>query len=176
MRCCGQKETGTLEAVLEFTRKSLLYDIGNYLYIEGSAMDRGTDVHNRHLVQDGTEEGNSDRITRVLNLAHARAVEMLYPYSKQEVTEPYRTECCLPEPNVYEILMRVPETFSQTTLDYLEKLVREWLVATAVSDWLSLTLTPRKAVWDEKISELESEIRSIINLRRSRLTRRMHPF
>ena len=55
---------------LTFKREELLYDIRNNAYVEGDVM-QVNDAHDRHQVQDIGEEGNIDRVTRVLDLAHA---------------------------------------------------------------------------------------------------------
>ncbi len=54
---------------LIFHRKELLYDIENNAYIQGDIMDKG-DEHRRHQVIDIGQDGNVDRVTRILNLAY----------------------------------------------------------------------------------------------------------
>ena len=88
MSCFVEESNGTLNAVLGFKREQLMYDIKNYAYIEGSVMDTDSN-HNRHMVQDVGEDGNVDRVTRVLNLTVAKCRELLYPYTKNEL---HRTE------------------------------------------------------------------------------------
>ena len=145
MSCFLEEKDGSLNAVLGFKRDQLLYDIKNYAYIEGSVMDTESN-HNRHMVQDVGEEGNVDRVTRVLNLTVAKCRELLYPYTKNEL---HRTELndTLREPKVYGIVLSVPTDFSQTTLYLLENLIHEYLVCKAVSDWLSITNPAKAQVW-----------------------------
>lgn len=78
------KRTKTVK--LLFKRSELLYDIKNYAYVEGDVMQVKTE-HDRHQVQDIGETGNIDRVTKVLDLAHAESVEALFPYTKQEVEQ-----------------------------------------------------------------------------------------
>ncbi len=174
MSCFLEEKDGRLNAVLGFKRDQLLYDIKNYAYIEGSVMDTESN-HNRHMVQDVGEEGNVDRVTRVLNLTVSKCRELLYPYTK---TELYRTalDDNLREPEVYGIVLSVPKSFSQTTLYLLENLIHEYLVCKTVSDWLSITNTAKAQVWEAKAEEAESEIRANLHARISRTRRRMHPF
>lgn len=68
---------------LEFSRKALIYDISNCAYVEGDVMP-ADDEHSKHQVFDIAEDGNIDRVTRILDLAHAECVEMMYPYTKVE--------------------------------------------------------------------------------------------
>lgn len=161
-------------AVLIFKRDQLLYDVKNYAYIEGSVMETESD-HNRHMVQDIGEEGNVDRVTRVLNLTVAKCRELLYPFTKNDLhrlilTDKFR------EPGVYGIVMKVPQDFSQTTLTLLAHLIHEYLVCTAVADWMSITNPSKHQTWKEKSAEAESEIRLILHARMNKTRRRMHPF
>lgn len=161
-------------AVMIFKRDQLLYDVKNYAYIEGSVMDTESS-HNRHTVQDVGEEGNVDRVTRVLNKTVAKCREFLYPYTKNDLHRSVLDDK-LREPNVYGIVMNVPSDFSQTTLSLLENLIHEYLVCTAVADWLTITNTPKAEIWAAKAADAEGEIRLNINTRISRTRRRLHPF
>lgn len=174
MSCFLKEKDGALNAVLGFKRDQLLYDIKNYAYIEGSVMDTESN-HKRHMVQDVGEEGNVDRVTRVLNLTVAKCRELLYPYTKNEL---HRTELndTLREPKVYGIVLSVPTDFSQTTLYLLENLIHEYLVCKAVSDWLSITNPAKAQVWEEKAEDAQSEIRANLHARIARTRRRLHPF
>lgn len=174
MSCFLEEKDGTLTAVLGFKRDQLLYDIKNYAYIEGSVMDTESN-HNRHMVQDVGEEGNVDRVTRVLNLTVAKCRELLYPYTKDEL---HRTELndTLREPQVYGIVLSVPTDFSQTTLYLLENLIHEYLVCKALSDWLSITNPAKAQVWEVKAEDAQSEIRMNLHARITRTRRRPHPF
>lgn len=174
MSCFLEEKDGTLNAVLEFKRDQLLYDIKNYAYIEGSVMETESN-HNRHMVQDVGEEGNVDRVTRVLNLTVAKCKELLYPYTKNGL---HRMELndTLREPKVYGIVLSVPADFSQTTLYLLEGLIHEYLVCKALSDWLSITNPVKARVWEDKAEDAQSEIRMNLHARITRTRRRLHPF
>lgn len=159
---------------MSFRREQLLYDIKNYCYIEGHVMETG-DGERRHTVQDSGEDGNADRITRVLDLSIAKCRELLYPYARQPL---HRRELSdeLRETPVYGIVMEVPEGFSQTTLTLLERLIHEYLVSRSVSDWMSITNPARAEAWAVKAGEAESEIRMSLHARQTRVRRRSHPF
>lgn len=174
MSCFLEETDGTLNAVLSFKRSQLLYDIKNYAHIEGSVMDTESN-HDRHMVQDVGEEGNVDRVTRVLNLTVAKCKEYLYPYTKHDL---HRMELndTLREPETYGIVLKMPSGFSQTTLNLLEHLIHEYLVCNAVSDWLSITNPSKAQIWSDKASGALSEIRTNLHARIGRIRRRLHPF
>lgn len=175
MSCLLDRNKGEMRAVLIFKRDSLQYDIDNYCHIEGSVMPRDTDPHNRHMVQDTSDTGNVDRITRVLDLTVARCKELLYPYTRHKIETDILDNALLEEP-VYGIILSVPDDFSQTSLNLLEKLVHELLVCTAVADWLSITNTEKAQIWVAKSEEAEREIRTLLHSRITKVRRRLHPF
>lgn len=171
---CRKLDSKTIEAVLLFKREQLIYDIRNVAYVEGDIMPENQQ-HERHTVQDIGEEGNIDRVTRVLNLAHSECVEWLYPFTKRRIYK----DCLddrLTEKKVYSIFMTVPKDFSQTTLNAIEELVHEYLVCSVIADWLSIANTKKATVWKEKMEELKTAIKNKPRLRRGRLRIGKHPF
>ena len=102
---------------LTFKRKELIYDAENYSFVEGDIM-KADDEHARHQVFDIAAEGNIDRVTRVLNLAHAECVEMLFPYTKSEIPDTQTAlNDVLTAPEAYDIVLNLPMGFSMTVID-----------------------------------------------------------
>lgn len=88
-RTCGKAQgtvVRTKTVKMTFKREELLYDIRNNAYVEGDVMQVKTE-HDRHQVQDIGEDGNIDRVTRVLDLAHAECEEALFPYTKENLEQ-----------------------------------------------------------------------------------------
>lgn len=165
----------TKVVLLRFKREELLYDIGNYSYVEGDIMST-RDEHERHQVMDVVEDGNVDRVSRVLDLAFAQCVELCYPYSKVAVEDGTELDDTKSEPSVYELRLRLPDGFSQTTLTLLEKLIHELLVYKVMADWMSITKPTSKQNWEEKIQEIEGQVIGTLNCRRGRVRRTQTPF
>jgi hypothetical protein len=174
MSCFLNEQNGTVEAVLSFKRNQLLYDIANCAYIEGHVMET-ENTHRHHMVQDVAEEGNVDRVTRVLDLNVAKCREMLYPFIKHEIHR-HELDDILKETPVYGMVLKVPQDFSQTTLNLLERLIHEFLVCKSLADWMSITNPDKAQTWDIKAQEAERGIRSGILSRLRRVRRRSHPF
>lgn len=175
MSCFLEEENGTKFAVLIFKRDQLMYDIENISYIEGSVLPKDTEAHNRHMVQDVGEEGNVDRVSRILDLCHAQAKETLYPYTKHEIHKA-EIDDILRKPKVYGIVMKVPSDFSQTTLILLERLIHEYFVCRAVQEWMSITNPAKAETWGVKAEEAINEARVSLSARVSRVRRKLHPF
>lgn len=172
MGCCMEKEGRTLRVKLTFKRDQLLYDIRNNAYVESHVMEPDKE-HARHMVADVGEEGNVDRMTRVLDLGVSMCREMLYPWAKREI-EVTEMDDTLRERKQYVIEMSVPETMSQTTLRLVERLIHEYLVCRGVADWLSITNAEKAETWLAKAAEAESEIRTAIHSRMERTRIRQH--
>lgn len=162
-------------ATLIFDCNELLYDIKNYCYIEGDLMDR-QDEHANHHVYDVGENGNADRVTRTLDLAFSKCVELCYPYSKKELSTKTRHDDELEEKDEYVLRLKLPEGFSETTVKLLETLIHELLVYRAMEDWMSITKPESKENWREKAEEAEREIQSALNTRMGRVRRRLSVF
>ncbi len=171
---CGDngENAGKRLVVIILKREHLLYDIENNCYVEGHIM---TEAHDeiRHTVQDVGEEGNVDRVTRTLDLAHADIVERLYPFTQRKINHPVIDDKLREKP-VYGIFLNVPETFSQTTLNFLGKLIHELLVCTATADWMSITNPPKEAVWKSKAEEVIQRINQIKSFRKGRTRIKPH--
>lgn len=177
---CFLQETeggGTTRVVMEFSYDELLYDIKNACWMEGRALRRqeeaqapgtagGGTIQMSDIVTDIGEDGNRDRVNRMLGLYHSAVTELLYAYTQREVTKSILTDNP-EEPAVYHIIMEVPEGFSQTTLDYMERLIHEWLAAKVVTDYLAINLPDQAKLWAGRAEELDTEIRGCVNARRN---------
>ncbi len=165
-----------MEITLAFNRKELIYDVENYSFVEGDLM-KTDEEHARHQVLDIGQKGNIDRVLRVLNLAHAECVEMLFPYTKTRVSEQQKTlnnELC--EPEAYEIILTLPDGFSMTTVELLKHLIHEYLVSRVVADWLSITKPDSQANWESKFRELKNQIQTSLVSRTGKVRRKCKPF
>ena len=169
---CGREPTGKRLVVIILKREELLYDIKNYCYIEGDIMPE-EGQHSRHMVQDVGEEGNVDRVTRMLDLAHDDVVERLYPFSQHDIHHP-AVDDRLREKPVYGIFLNVPESYSQTTLNLLGKLIHELMVCMAMADWMSITNPPKEETWMRKAEAMLTRINQVKSRTRDRTRIRPH--
>lgn len=159
---------------LKFLRSQLLYDIKNYAYIEGHVMGEEKQ-HAQHMLVEIGEDGNVDRVTRILAVVHAAAIELLYPYTKQAPVEE-EIDDCLWAPDEYVIELHVPETMSRTTMHLLSRLIHEFMVYSVLADWLSITHPDAAANWAAKAAATQEEIEKAKNLRTKAFTRQTHPW
>lgn len=172
MNCSDFKRN--ISKTLTFKRAELLYDIVNYSFVEGDIMPV-EDEHSRHQVLDIGQTGNIDRVTRMLNLAHSECVEMLYPYTKKEVTAE-NLDNMMATPEEYVIEMSVPQSFSDTTMVILENLIHEYLVCRVLEDWMSITKPDSQANWRDKLESIKTKIQTSLVSRNGTLRRKQSPF
>lgn len=173
--CCDGRQQSKA-VTLTFKRTELLYDAENYSFVEGDIM-KADDEHARHQVFDIAAKGNIDRVTRVLNLAHAECVEMLFPYSKEEIPEGQEAMTdVMTAPEEYHIVLNLPDGFSLTTLKLLTHLVHEYLVCRVLADWMSITNPGSQSNWEEKFRELKTKIQTSLVSRTGKIRRKCKPF
>lgn len=176
MGCCRSSEPQTKTAKLIFKRTELLYDAENYSFVEGDIM-KVDDEHTRHQVVDIGQSGNIDRVTRVLNLAHSECVEMLYPYTKEEIPDEQEAlDDVLTFPEEYAIELTLPGSFSLSTLKLLKHLVHEYLVCRVLADWMSITNPSSQANWEDKMNSLKIKIQTSLMSRAGKVRRKLKPF
>lgn len=173
-RCHRKPKPKPKLATIEFLRKELLYDLKNYGYVEGDIMK--AEEHDKHQVMDIGEDGNVDRVTRVLNTAFSEVVEFCYPYSKTPAEDESTLNDTLTEPEKYELRLTLPHDFSQTSLHLLRDQIHEYLVCTAVADWMSITKPDSQANWESKAVKAEEKVKSLLHGRIGRVRRKLNPF
>lgn len=168
--------TNTRNVRLVFKHPELLYDIENCSFVEGDIMADDND-HAKHHVFDVGQEGNVNRVARVLDLAYSECVEMLYPYTKSKIAEGQDAlDDMLCAPEEYTIDLTLPEDFSLTTLKLLKTLIHEYLVCKVLSDWMSITNPKSQANWEEKLARLKERIQVSLVSRTGKMRRRLKPF
>lgn len=161
--------------MLVFKRDALLYDIENYAFVEGDVMQAQTE-HERHQVIDIGQDGNIDRVTRILDLTHTECVEFLYPYTKVPCDELEWRDDSFAERHEYHIWMLVPLDFSQSTVNLLTRLIHEYMVCRVLADWMSITNPASKTNWEDKIASIKEQIRARMHARCGRVRRTQTPF
>jgi hypothetical protein len=164
MNCCHKEQT--LKVRLVFSHKQLIYDIGNYAFVEGDVIGESAE-HATHQVKDIVQAGNIDRVNRILDLAHAECVEALYPYTKEwlDKNSVLELDDNPVEHETYVIELNVPVQFSATTARVLKELIHEYMVCRVLQDWLEITYPQSSAVWAQKTQDARDKMKmSLISL------------
>ena len=174
---CNGKAS-TVAVTLTFKREELLEDIKNYAFVEGDVLTP-EEAHAKHQVMDIIEDGNVDRVTRVMDLVFAECTELLYPFTKEDVEGGEELDDVLRYETEYIIYMNVPTTFSKTTLRLLEVLIHEYIVYRVMYDWMGIAniINPKSTEnWRLKAEDLKARITNALSHRTKALRRKTRPF
>ena len=165
-----------MPSTIRFTlkRKAILYDIENYAFVEADTMQMENDHQRRHIF-DIAQEGNIDRVNRIMELAYCECLNMLFPYTNTPIPDNSTIELDnkMEASEEYHICMSVPATFSSTTATLLGKLLHEYFVCRVLADWFSLTYPDAQVNWEIKLENLKSKIRECINFRCKKVRRKI---
>ena len=160
-------------------RKALLYDIENLAY---TIADTGEfNRHTLHRVRDICQDGNIDRVNRVLALSYSKVLTVLMPI------------ICKPTPSGFG-------SHEETDIDFhillnkkgdarfritrerefnIKETIHEYLVCCVLADWLAITLPEAADVWkfraEMALESLEETVSSVAFDHSCAFTRRVPP-
>lgn len=164
-----------LQVSLLFKRDELLHDISNNSWVQ-SEVSASDNVNVKQELKDIVQDGNLDRVLRVLQLAHQECIELLYAYTHTDIVGGEHLNDAFADPKNYVIDMKVPTTFSRTSLEYLVHLVHEYLVCSVLSDWTGITMSENRQLWIERLEDIKEKIIATMNRRSGRVRRSQSPF
>ena len=164
---------------MKLQKKALLYDIANLAY---TIADTGEYTrHTLHRVRDICEDGNIDRVSRVLGLAYSRILTILLPL----ITAPQINICKdnSAKPHDYEICFRhdgnLKYTLTKERKLNIKELCHEYMVCMVLADWLAITLPEAADIWkfraEGAIKALKEISADIIGSFSASLRRRISP-
>lgn len=174
----GSTSTAERTVTLVYYRPQIIYNISNVAYVEGDVAPQDAQPL-RHHIQAIADEGNLDRINSLIDLAFAACVELLYPYTKQEIGEFAEYEDIDNRPDhvgILEVTLTLPSTFSATTLNLLAKLIDEYILCTVLAEWLNILDADASARWFLKAEAATERIKKALQQRIKRVRRRPSPF
>lgn len=164
---------------LVFNKEKLLYDISNYAFVEGELVGEDNEKAH-HLVTDIAQKGNIDRLTSVLSLAYSECIEMLYPFASRKIAEGAdvvtNTDNDLSDEEEYVIMLSLPQGFAMNTVEYVSKLLHEYMVCRVLQDWLDITFPNSAAKWAIKMEDIKTKLRAALLARRRVIRRKYSPF
>ncbi|MGN0875345.1 MAG: hypothetical protein ACI4OZ_09185 [Akkermansia sp.] len=164
--------------MLRFLTGELLYDVRTLAFVEADVTE-SENVHLRHELADIGEDGNVDRVMRMMRLAVARCADLLSPYAKHEVEDDEARDDVHEEPDAFEIVLSLPDDFSKERLTLLEHAVHEYVVCSVMSDWVGVVCHSNVALvqaWKDRVENAESEIDGTLHSRTRRVRRTQTPF
>ncbi len=176
--CCNRKDDKKHVSIILY-RDQLTYEIAQMGYVEGDVMP-ADDEHDRHQVIDVIQDGNVDRVTRILDLAFAECVDILFPYTRQDVDEGFETDNWLEEEDEYKIDLWVPKGMAENTILLVKKQVHEYMVCRVMADWMATANVKNPNAtqnWQAKLDAAREGIEAaMVRIGRYKVRRKLSPF
>ncbi len=165
---CGDNSDKETEIVrTKLSKEDILYDIANLGYIEGDVVGEDA-IHVKHVIQDICQEGNVDRVERILELVWLRCLDILSPVSAPDE-----------ELDRYEVLVAVKRIVLRrhsAAVRSIPALVRELMTATVLWEWLGISNARAAEKWGIKCEDLWDRLRSIVLRLQSPVRRPLSPW
>lgn len=135
---------------MKISGKELLFDIANMAY---TIADTGElNRHTLHRVRDICEEGNIQRVERVLHLAYSNVIGVLHPVMR--APKGMTDEDCGRTPGDFEFRFidncRLRSNLTAEARLRIKEMIREYMVCMVLHDWLTITLPEAADVWKDK--------------------------
>ena len=165
---------------MKLSYKSIVYDIENLAYAIADTGEAGR--HTLHRVRDICQDGNIDRVARILGLAYSNILTVLLPVLSPPRFNPDKDQSATPHD--YNLKLR-----EDASLKYMltkerklkiKETSHEYMVAMALADWLGITLPEAADVWkfraETALDSLKELVSSVIASSFSAsLTRKISP-
>lgn len=146
---------------MKLKKKTLLYDVASIAY---TIADTKEACHALHNVRDICQEGNIDRVSRILGLAYSQLLALLMPILQSPKLNPDHDNSMVPHD--YEFCFRNDSCMKFRLTGELRLLIKEtaheYMVAMVLSDWLDITLPEAADVWKCKAETALESLKDIL--------------
>lgn len=158
-------------------RKELLYEIRQICYVGGDVVQEDAQDA-RHQMQDVTEDGNVDLITRQMDLIHAEVCDLMCNDNGEYVEDGHSEDDLMRETDRYEVTMTVEEGTRVSAVRLLGQLYHQLMVGRAVAWWFTLVHPDanKAALWTQEAQVKENAMRDIVNRVPTNLMIYPHPY
>ncbi len=181
MRTCNKG----YKVMLEMQKEELVFDIRNTAYsFADSQRTFGMDEHTLHQVFDVGEDGNRDKLARILDSAVEDCKETLYRFTKAEMLgggfDSNEWEECIGAPcneeDAYYLVMRMPKGFSSTSVHTMMVYIHDYIVNQALYEWLMVVYPSGADRFWALAEEKKKKIKEAANRSAQKSRIRLHPF
>lgn len=181
MRMCKKGN----KAMVELQKEELVFDIKNTAYIfADSYVNPDVDIRQLKNAFDIGEEGNRDKLARILDSTVEDCREMLFRFAKHEMVggafESNEWEECIGSPTndeeAYYLAMLIPNGFSHTSLHSMAVYIHDYIVNEALYEWMMLILPEAADRFWALAEDKKQKIKDASNRSTGRSRIRLHPF
>lgn len=172
------------KVMIEFQKEELVHDIKNTAYIMADSQQSDVDAKVLKNVFDVGEDGNRDKLGRILDSAVEDCRELLYRYTKMEMTcggfDSNEWEECVGAPvndeDAYYLVMRMPIGFSKTSVHTMTVYIHDYIVNECLYEWLMIVLPDAADRFWALAEDKKQKIIDASNHSTKRCRIRLHPF
>lgn len=181
MRYCridiyNEKLSETKRATITMHREELLYDIKNSAYITANVIDREQGENARHSIIDIGEDGNVDRVTRLLDQAFEECVFALLKNTYTDMEDGYSVDDTFKESDTYVMDLVLPAKTSKYTVDYLSKQIHEYMVRYAIAQYIGVIVPSMRVQWEQDLERIKDNIKLLPQTGKKKAVRTLYPF
>lgn len=179
-QCCNG-----YKVMFELQKQELAFDIKNTAYsFADSQTGFDVDMHKLHNVFDVAEEGNREKLARILDSAVEDCREMLFRFCKMEMRgggfDTNEWEECVGSPtneeeNYYLALM-MPRGFSKTSVHTLMVYIHDYIVYQSLYEWMMIVYPDGADGFWALAEDKKQKIKDASNRSTGRSRIRLHPF
>lgn len=173
------------KVMIELLKKELVYDVKNTAYTYADSISSSVaDPHLIHNIYDVGEDGNRDKLARILDSAIEDCREMLFRYTKMEMLgggfDSNEWEECIGSPTneeeSYYLAMRMPNGFSQTSVHTMMVYIHDYIVNQCLYEWLMIVYPDGADRFWALVEDKKQKIKDASNRSAGRPRIRLHPF
>ena len=154
-----------MKKTVKIKRNELLHEISNLAYVIADVCEGKESPHTLHQTFDICEAGNIDRVDSLITLAAAEAGAVMVPVARLHIA-------------AGNVTLSFPNLPKAREME-LAQLTREYLVASVMHGYLSVTLPTSAPPWKIRRQEIFASLQSAAAKAagcRASLTRRLSPF
>lgn len=173
------------KVMIELQKSELIYDIRNTSYTYADSIRSGVaDSHLIHNIYDVAEDGNRDKLARILDSTIEDCREVLYRFTKMEMLgsgfDSNEWEECIGSPTneeeSYYLALRMPNGFSSTSVHTMTVYIHDYIVNQSLYEWLMVVYPDGADRFWALAEEKKEKIKNASNRSAVRARIRLHPF
>lgn len=149
---------------MKIKKSALLYDIQNLAFVIADNNDNLN--HGLHRVRDICQDGNLDRVSRMLNLAYAEILNYLAPILIPPSIDLSRDYAA--DPHDYELIWTSDTPLATSITPEIKMKIKEscheYMVCRVLADWLTVTFPEAAEEWKLKTQETSKSLKEICGL------------
>lgn len=158
---------------IDIMQDDLLADIANRLKLAAESAGSDADLHN---VTDVLDDGNREIVTGLIARYMYETMNILHPFARVPVRRCGRGRAD-DDADVYSITLTFGHGRSETQIQQLERLIRDYVVYRCLAEWLEMTMPGANTytVWEQKAEDAKEQIGTCLVLPYSQKQLRVRP-